>query len=95
MDMDVAFVVPGAYHGGFLGVTKEPSSIHLHLGAVAWRWVGGCGGDRCDYDDCHVTAGDELLDLCAAPAACRFVGGVGRVMQLCPLKSFKTFKPFK
>ena len=100
--MDIAFGVPGAYHGGFFSVTEEPSFIHLHLGAVAWRWAGGCGGDRRDYDGCYVAAGDELLDLCAAPTACRYVGGVGGVMGLCsqpmaccPFKSFKTFKPFK
>jgi hypothetical protein len=58
-------------------IAEEPGSVHLYLGTVAWRWAGGCGGDRRDYDDCHVAAGDDLLDLCAAATACRFVGGVG------------------
>jgi hypothetical protein len=83
-------------------IAEEPGSIHLHLGTVAWRWVGGCGGDRRDHDDSHVAAGYELLDLCAAATACRCFGSVGRVMHLysqamdrCPFKSLKMFKPFK
>src|SRR5262249_52456200 len=84
--MDIAFSLPGAYHGGVSSVTQEPGFIYLYLGGVAWGWTGRCGGGRRGHEVGHGAPGHQLLDLWASPTTCRRFG-VERVKQLLLFKN--------